>query len=142
MTGGPILFSSEGRAHSPQTRTILLILHETHAPERVEAAVKYVLLGTINAEWVQKHTERTKDAKAKLQALGITLDAVYYTQGPYDFVDVIDAPSGEAALAFSVWYASRDYGRIQTLPAFDEAAMEQAARGGSRGKKRRAPMPT
>ncbi len=103
--------------------------------------MKYVMLGTLNAEWVQRHTERTTDANAKRQALGITLDAVYYTQGPYDFVDVIDAPSGEAALTFSVWYASPGYGRIQTLPAFDADAMEQAAWGGSRGKKRHAPTP-
>jgi uncharacterized protein with GYD domain len=100
--------------------------------------MKYILLGTLNAEWVQRHAERTTDAKAKLQALGITLDAVYYTQGPYDFVDVIDAPSGEAALGFSIWYASRGYGRIQTLPAFDVAAMEKAAQGERKGKKRAA----
>jgi uncharacterized protein with GYD domain len=100
--------------------------------------MKYILLGTLNAEWGQRHAERTTDAKAKLQALGITLDAVYYTQGPYDFVDVIDAPSGEAALGFSIWYASRGYGRIQTLPAFDVAAMEKAAQGERKGKKRAA----
>ena len=82
-----------------------------------------------------RHAERTREAREKLQALGITLDAVYYTQGPYDFVDVIDAPSGEAALGFSIWYASRGYGRIQTCPAFDAGAMEQAVRGESEGKK-------
>jgi uncharacterized protein with GYD domain len=65
-------------------------------------------------------------AKAKLQDLGVTLDAVYYTQGPYDFVDVIDSPDPGAALAFSVWYANQGYGRIQTLPAFDLDAMERA----------------
>jgi uncharacterized protein with GYD domain len=92
----------------------------------------------VNMEWVAKHAERTKGAREKLQALGITLDAVYYTQGPYDFVDVIDAPSGEAALRFSVWYASQGYGRIQTLPAYDASVMEEAARGERKGKKRAA----
>jgi uncharacterized protein with GYD domain len=81
--------------------------------------MKYILFGTLNTEWIAKHAERTKESRGKLRALGITLNAVYYTQGPYDFVDVIDAPSGEAALQFSVWYASQGYGRIQTLPAFD-----------------------
>jgi uncharacterized protein with GYD domain len=100
--------------------------------------MKYVLLGTLSTEWVAKHEERTKEAREKLQALGITLDAVYYTQGPYDFVDVIDAPSGEAALRFSVWYASQGYGRIQTLPAYDASVMEEAARGERKGKKREA----
>jgi uncharacterized protein with GYD domain len=91
--------------------------------------MKYILLGTLNTEWVARHAVRTKEAREKLQALGITLDAVYYTQGPYDFVDVIDAPSGEAALQFSVWYASQGYGRIQTLPAYDASVMEEAAQG-------------
>jgi uncharacterized protein with GYD domain len=103
--------------------------------------MKYGLLGTLNPEWVQRHTERTTDAKTKLRALGITLDAVYYTQGPYDFVDVIDnAPSGEAALGFSIWYASRGYGRIQTCPAFDASAMEQAVRGESKDEKPYKPL--
>jgi uncharacterized protein with GYD domain len=88
--------------------------------------MKYVLLGSIDTAWVGRHAERTKLAKAKLQDLGVTLDAVYYTQGPYDFVDVIDSPDPEAALAFSVWYANQGYGRIQTLPAFDLDAMERA----------------
>ncbi|MGH2399017.1 MAG: GYD domain-containing protein [bacterium] len=72
--------------------------------------MKYILLGTLNTEWIAKHAERTKESRGKLRALGITLNAVYYTQGPYDFVDVIDAPSGEAALQFSVWYASQGMG--------------------------------
>jgi uncharacterized protein with GYD domain len=116
----------------------LYLLPRGNPPERLEDTMKYVLLGTLNAEWVQRHAERTTDAKAKLQALGITLDAVYYTQGSYDFVDVIDAPSGEAALTFSVWYASRGYGRIQTLSAFDANVMEEAAQGERKGKKREA----
>jgi uncharacterized protein with GYD domain len=100
--------------------------------------MKYILLGTLSTEWVVRHDERTREARSKLQALGITLDAVYYTQGPYDFVDVIDAPSGEAALRFSVWYASQGYGRIQTLPAYDASVMEEAVRGERKGKKRAA----
>jgi uncharacterized protein with GYD domain len=100
--------------------------------------MKYVLLGTLNIEWVAKHAERTREAREKLKALGITLLDVYYTQGPYDFVDVIDAPSGEAALQFSVWYASQGYGRIQTLPAYDASVMEEATQGERKGKRRAA----
>ena len=79
-----------------------------------------------------------REAREKLQALGITLSLSTTPKGPYDFVDVIDAPSGEAALRFSVWYASQGYGRIQTLPAYDASVMEEAARGERKGKKREA----
>lgn len=88
--------------------------------------MKYVLLGTLNTEWATKQSERTAQARAKAQALGIKIEGIYYTQGEYDFVDVIDAPDAEAALAFSVWYSSRGFGRLRTMPAFDEARFNAA----------------
>ena len=53
---------------------------------------------------------------------------LYYTQGQYDFVDVVDAPNPEAVLAFSVWYANKGFGRLQSMPAFDEKAMDKAVK--------------
>jgi len=88
--------------------------------------MKYVLLGTLSPEWAGKQSERTSKARAKLDKLGIKLESIHYTQGPYDFVDVVDAPNPQAMLAFSVWYASNGLGRIQTMPAFDGAAFETA----------------
>lgn len=85
--------------------------------------MKYVILGSLSDKWATKQSQRTRSAKAKLKSLGIKLESVYYTQGFYDFVDVLDAPDPEAMLAFSVWYANQGYGRIQSLPAFDEKAM-------------------
>lgn len=89
--------------------------------------MKYIMLGTISEQWVSKHADRTTRAKAKLQELGITLESVYYTQGAFDFVDTVEAPDPEAALAFS-GYAKEGYGRIQTLPAFDSETMERATK--------------
>ncbi len=60
--------------------------------------MKYVLLGTLSTDWAAKHGQRVESATAKLKELGITLEAVYYTQGQYDFVDVVDAPEPEALL--------------------------------------------
>ncbi|HEX6978529.1 MAG TPA: GYD domain-containing protein [Alphaproteobacteria bacterium] len=98
--------------------------------------MKYVLLGTLNAAMMTKQEKRTTTARAKLKELGIKLDSVYYTQGPYDFVDVVDAPTPEAVLAFSVWYGQQGYGRIQSLPAFDERTMVKSlANAGVRGRR-------
>jgi uncharacterized protein with GYD domain len=91
-----------------------------------EVAMKFVLLGTLSPDWLGKQEDRTDSAKAKLEELGITLDAVYYTQGHYDFVDLVDAPDAEAMLAFSVWYATTGFGKIETLPAYGEADMRRA----------------
>ena len=97
----------------------------------VEVALKYVLLGNLSSEWAGKQSDRVGKAKAKLDRLGIKIESVHYTQGYYDFVDVVDAPSAEAMLAFSVWYATQGLERIQSMPAFDaksfEAAIKDAA---------------
>lgn len=100
--------------------------------------MKYVMLGTLGPGSMKKQEARTENARAKLKALGMKLESVYYTQGPYDFVDVVEAPNAEAMLAFSVWYAEQGFGKVQSLPAFDERTMVKAlSRGGVRGKKKR-----
>ena len=88
--------------------------------------MNYVLLGTLGPEWAGRHAERTDRAKAKLSELNIKLETVQYTQGEVDFVDVVDAPSAEAMLAFSIWYVKQGFGRFRSLPAFDDAAMRSA----------------
>lgn len=90
--------------------------------------MKYVLLGTLGPEWAGKQSERVGKAKAKLEKLGIKLESVHYTQGYYDFVDVVDAPNPEAMLSFSIWYVTQGLGRIQSLPAFDAKGFEAATK--------------
>jgi uncharacterized protein with GYD domain len=92
----------------------------------MEVAMKYVLLGNLSPEWASKQTERIGSAKAKLDRLGIKIESIHYTQGYYDFVDIVDAPSPEAMLAFSVWYATQGLGRVQSMPAFDAKSFEAA----------------
>ena len=88
--------------------------------------MKYIFLGTIDATWLSKQGERYLKASAKLKQLGIKLESVYYTQGQYDFVDVVEAPGPEAVLAFSIWYSNKGYGRMQTLPAFGARDIRKA----------------
>ena len=88
--------------------------------------MKYIFLGSIDTKWLGKQGERYKKASEKLSQLGIKLESVHYTQGQYDFVDVVDAPGPDAVLAFSIWYSNKGYGRIQTLPAFGDQAMRKA----------------
>jgi len=72
--------------------------------------MKYVLLGNLSPEWASKQSERIGKAKAKLDKLGIKIESIHYTQGYYDFVDIVDAPNQEAMLAFSVWYSTQGLG--------------------------------
>ncbi len=88
--------------------------------------MKYIFLGTIAPEWIGRHTERLQSCKAKADELGMRFEAIHYTQGLYDFIDVAEASDTYVVLGFSIWYATQGYGRITTMPAFDEAAMEKA----------------
>ena len=88
--------------------------------------MNYILLGKLNAEWVKRSDERVRAARRQLERLGIKLEAVWYTQGAYDFVDRVSCKDPSDVLAFSVWYASEGYGSITTLPAFSGDEMDQA----------------
>ena len=90
--------------------------------------MRYVLLGTLGHEWALKQTERTNKARGKLEKLGIKLESICYTQGHYDFVDIVDAPNPEALLSFSVWYAAQGMGRIHSMPAFAPDKFEAAVK--------------
>ncbi|MHC4817499.1 MAG: GYD domain-containing protein [Planctomycetota bacterium] len=79
--------------------------------------MRYVLFGKLNRDWVDKE-ERVSRSRRKLEELGIKLEAVLYTQGSYDFVDVIATGDPKAALAFSAWYATQGFGEIASMPAY------------------------
>jgi uncharacterized protein with GYD domain len=85
--------------------------------------MKYVLVGTLAPDWIGRQKERVDDCRAKAKDLGIIFESIYYTQGVYDFVDVVEASDTYVMLGFSLWYAKQGYGRITTMPAFDEEAM-------------------
>ena len=87
--------------------------------------MRYVLLGKLNSEWITRG-ERFERSKEKLETLGIKLESVNYTQGTYDFVDIISTNDPTAAVAFSAWYTAQGFGSITTLPAFSAEEFGQA----------------
>jgi uncharacterized protein with GYD domain len=100
--------------------------------------MKYILLGNLSPDWAAKQSPRVKKARTKLDELGIRLESVHYTQGPYDFVDIVEAPSPEAMLAFSIWYAKEGLGRLQSMPAFEMNMFVSAARKALKRERRSA----
>ncbi len=89
--------------------------------------MKYVFVGTLDRDWIGNQKERVGKARAKAKEFGIVFESIHYTQGIYDFVDIVEASDPYVVLGFSMWYAKQGYGRIITMPAFDESAMERAA---------------
>ena len=70
--------------------------------------MKYVLLGNLSPQWANKQSERVGKAKAKLDKLGIKIESIHYTQGYYDFVDVVDvSQAGSSSCLFRLVLQSR-----------------------------------
>ncbi len=101
-----------------------ILLNEEN--EKGGAKMKYVLLGNIAPEWAAKQADRSGQAIAKSEELGIKIENIYYTQGQFDFVTIADAPDMESVLALSIWYADNGFGQIRSMPAFDSETMERA----------------
>jgi uncharacterized protein with GYD domain len=88
--------------------------------------MKFVLLAKVSAGGANRFKERGKAAAKKVAELGIKVEAVHYMNGPYDFVEVVDAPNAQSVLALSVWWAREGYGSMVTMPAHDPKAMKWA----------------
>ena len=91
--------------------------------------MKYVLLGSISPPWLGKQAERSKKSNEKLKQLGIKQVSVLYTQGQYDFVETIEAPGPSTVIGFTIWYAKKGFGTIQTLPAFEDKEIRKIIKG-------------
>jgi len=90
--------------------------------------MQYVLLGKFSPQFAAKQQQRGRAVRAKARALGIRFVGVYFTQGEYDVVAIAETEDVGNILAYSLWYAQKGFGRLTTLPAFDEAAILAASR--------------
>ena len=91
--------------------------------------MKYVLLGKQSGEWLGRHDRRNRLARAKAKELGIKNPVGALHPGRLrPSSDTVEAPSPEAMLKFSVWYAKQGFGSFQSLPAFDGKTMAEASK--------------
>lgn len=79
--------------------------------------MKYVIIGKIGPHWGDDPKGRVEAVHEKLDALNIRLETVFYTQGAYDFMEVVEA-APDAMLALSLWYKTKGYGELISMPAF------------------------
>jgi len=76
----------------------------------------YVMLTTLTDEGrktVKEKPERIKEVNREVEAMGVKILAQYALLGPYDFVNILDAPNNEAIAKVAIELGSR--GTIQTL---------------------------
>ena len=76
----------------------------------------YVMLTTLTDEGrktIKEKPERIKEVNKEVEAMGAKVLTQYALLGPYDFVNVLDAPNNEAVSKIAVELGSR--GTLQTL---------------------------
>lgn len=76
----------------------------------------YVMLTTLTDEGrktIKDKPERIKEVNKEVEAMGAKLLAQYALLGPYDFVNILDAPNNEVISKVAVELGAR--GTLQTM---------------------------
>lgn len=90
---------------------------------------KYVVLYRLTTEGaknIKGTVARARETRKANEARGFKVLSLLWTQGPYDLVSVVDAPSEEAMMAGMMNVVSAGNVVSTTMRAFDENEMEAA----------------
>jgi len=80
----------------------------------------YILLSTLTAEGrktIKEKPDRIREVNREIEDFGAKVVSQYSVLGPYDFVNVVEAPGNEAIARVSLELGSRGTVKITTLPA-------------------------
>ncbi len=77
------------------------------------------------AQTAKDTVNRARQVRADFERRGITRFEVYWTQGQYDIVTLVDAPDEQTLMAALLAAAGRGTIRTESLRAFNETEMEQ-----------------
>jgi uncharacterized protein with GYD domain len=82
----------------------------------------YILLSNLTAQGVQTlraNPERLREVNRDVEELGAKVVHQWATLGPYDFVNVVEAPDAAAIAKVSVALGARGSAKLQTLTALE-----------------------
>ena len=80
----------------------------------------YILLSTLTDEGrttVKERPQRIKEVNKEIEALGVKVLAQYAVLGPYDFINVVEAPDNKTIARVSMELGSRGTVQIMSLAA-------------------------
>ena len=80
----------------------------------------YILLSTLTAEGrktLKSKPDRIREVNKEIEAFGAKVLGQYAVLGPYDFVNIVEAPDNETISRVSVELGSRGTVKIMSLPA-------------------------
>ena len=76
------------------------------------------------AKTIRSTVERARQTREENEKRGFKVQALLWTQGPYDLVAIVDAPSEESMMGSMVNVVSAGNVTSTTMRAFDEREME------------------
>ncbi|MDA8174659.1 MAG: GYD domain-containing protein [Nitrospiraceae bacterium] len=102
----------------------------------------YIILSTLTDEGRKtlKHTpERMFEVNRELEKMGVKVKEQFATLGPYDFVNIVEAPDNETILRMSVELGARGSVHMLSLAAIPAGELVnklhlEAAQGGHHGQ--------
>jgi len=81
---------------------------------------KYILLSTLTPEGqktLKNKPERIKEVNKEIEAFGVKVLEQYAVLGPYDFVNIVEAPNNDMVFKMSVELGSRGTIKILSMPS-------------------------
>lgn len=81
---------------------------------------RYILLSKLTEDGrktLKRNPERIKEVNKEIEAYGVKVLEQYAVLGPYDFVNIVEAPDNEAVFKVSVELGSRGTIEITSMPA-------------------------
>ena len=84
--------------------------------EGVEEMAVYVMLTTLTDEGrrtIKENPKRLKEVNKEVEAMGVKILSQYALLGPYDFVNILEAPDNKAVAKVAMELGSR--GTLQTI---------------------------
>ena len=88
---------------------------------------RYVVLYRFTADGaknIKSTVKRAQENRKQNEARGFKVESLFWTQGPYDLVAIIDAPSEEAMMGAMANVVSAGNVNSTTMRAFNEMEMD------------------
>lgn len=96
---------------------------------------KYIMLTTLTDEGrktVKMRPERIKEVNTELEKMGVKVHAQYAVLGPYDFINILEAPDNETISRVAIELGSRGTVQLVTLSAISIERFEEKLKKGSK----------
>ncbi len=82
----------------------------------------YILLSKLTSEGrktIREKPERLKEVNKEIEAWGAKVIMQYSLLGPYDFLNIVDAPNNDAITRVSIELGSRGTIELMSMPAME-----------------------